>query len=91
MAFGNKTVTNTATLIVGANRERIGLVIVNNGTETIFLGQDNTVTTLNGTPVLQGANMTEQNGGAGTEMYYGPVYAIAATGPVNVRYWERMH
>ena len=91
MAFGAKTVTNVATLIVSPNRERIGLTIVNNGTETIYLGPDNTVTVNNGLPLAQTGNLTEQNGGAGTEMYYGAIWGIATTGPVNVRYWERMH
>ena len=92
MAFNTVTIGPTATKIVDNNPQRIGLIIVNNDTvKTIYVGQDSTVTAANGIPVAPGANLTEQNGGGGTEMYYGPVYAIPSAGTVDVRYWERMH
>lgn len=92
MAFNTVTIGPSATQIVGANPQRIGLIIVNTSTTVpIYVGQDNTVTAANGIPILPQGNLTEQNGGGGTEMYYGPVFGIPSSGTVDVRYWERMH
>ena len=87
MAFNTVTVTTVATLIVAANPNRIGLIIVNTSSGTVYLGEDTTVTTSNGTPLKQNENMTEDS--SGTKMFMGNVYGIVGSGTSDVRYWER--
>jgi hypothetical protein len=87
MSFNSVTVGNTATLIVDANCQRLGILIVNTGTPTVYIGQDSSVTALNGIPLPTNANLTEDNGG--TKMYCGPIWGITASSASDVRYWER--
>lgn len=90
MAYGTKTITATTggTLIVDANPQRIGLILVNTSTQTVYLGHDTNVTTANGIPLLTNGNLTEDSGG--TKMYCGPIYGITASSTSDVRYWERI-
>lgn len=75
------TVTTTATLVVAANNGRIAITIWNFGSATIYWGKDASVTTANGVPIPANGSVEERD-------YLGPVYAIAASGTVNTRYWE---
>lgn len=62
---GNKTthaavsVTTAATQILAANSERKSAIIYNNSAATIFVGPDNTVTTVNGLPVPAAQSLTD--------------------------------
>lgn len=89
MAYGTKTVASTAggTLIVAANPQRIGLIIVNTGTQTVYLGHDTSVSTSNGIPLKTDMNLTESSGGE--KMYQGAFYGITASSTSDVRYDER--
>jgi hypothetical protein len=85
--YNTITVTNAATVIVGANSQRLSLIITNTGTPTVYIGQDASVTTANGVPLITNATLTEDSGG--TKMYCGPIYGICAS-TSDVRYWERI-
>jgi hypothetical protein len=90
MAYGTVTVASTAggTLILDANPKRIGIIIVNTGTQTVYLGHDTNVTTANGIPLKTDMNLTESSGGE--KMYQGPFYGITASSTSDVRYDERV-
>ena len=87
MAYNTVTVSNSATLILAANTNRLGLVLVNTSSGTVYVGEDTSVTTSNGTPIRQNENLSEDSGG--TKMYCGPIYGIVSSGTSDVRYWER--
>ena len=88
MGYDTVTVTDTATTIVSNNSKRIGLIIANSGSVTIYVGPDSSVTSSNGTPLLANGTLTEDSGG--TKMFMGDVYGIASSGESSdVRYWER--
>lgn len=89
MAYNTVTVASTAggTLIIAANPQRIGLIIVNTGTQTVYLGHDTSLTTANGIPLKTDMNLTESAGGE--KMYQGPFYGITSTSTSDVRYDER--
>jgi hypothetical protein len=88
MAYGTKSVTDTATLIVAANCGRKVLSIVNTSTtDDVYIGPDSSITTAIGFLVSAGTtrDMTKSSGG----YYIGDLYGIAGTGiTVDVRYWE---
>jgi hypothetical protein len=84
--YNTVTVGASATLIVGANPQRISLIIVNTGTPTVYIGQDASVTTSNGIPLLTNGNLTEDSGGQ--KVYCGPIYGICSS-TSDVRFWER--
>lgn len=50
-SLGNGTTTSTPALIAGANTSRKALIIVNIGTDVIYLGVDGTVSTGTGFPI----------------------------------------
>ena len=92
MAATNVTVGTSATLIVSKSRSsntaRTGLLIKNNGSQAIYLGETSSVTTSNGYPLASGAEMTfDYKGGKSQFFYRGDVYGIAG-GSVDVRVWE---
>ena len=87
MAFNTVTVTTSATLIIASNTNRKSLLIGNTSAGTVYLGDTTSVTTANGFPLPQNAQLSEDSGG--TRMYMGAVYGIVASGTSDVRYWER--
>jgi hypothetical protein len=87
VAFNTITVTNSATEIVGANPQRLSLILTNTGSPTVYIGQDTSVTTSNGVPLKTDGTLTEDSGG--TKMYCGPIYGICDSSS-DVRYWERV-
>jgi hypothetical protein len=87
LSYGTITVTDSATQIVGPNPQRMGLIISNTGTVTIYLGHDTNVTSANGIPLLKNGTLSEDSGGE--KMYQGPFYAITASSTSDVRYDER--
>lgn len=86
MAYNTVTVTSTATKIVDATANRQSLVISNNSSVTIYIGEDDSVTTSNGINIVAGGNISYDNSGG--RMWKGPIYGIVSTATANVRYWE---
>lgn len=87
MAYNTVTVTVAATLIVAANPQRQSLILVNTGSETLYVGPDSSVTAANGVAIIQNGTLTEDSGG--TRMFMGDVYGITNANTTDVRYWER--
>ena len=86
MQYGAKTITNTATLIVGPNSSRRNLTIVNTSEGVpVYYGPDNLVTTANGIPLYETATRDQDNIPEG---FKGAIYGIVASGSADVRYWE---
>lgn len=83
--YGAVSVTGSATLIVNTSRGRAGVLICNNGSTTVFLGLDSTVTSSTGVPLGGGSCYS---GSSPTEVWKGPVYGITASGSSDVRYQE---
>jgi hypothetical protein len=83
---GNKSVTqtgptNTAAQVLAANTARQSALFYNNGTQTIYLGKDNTVTTSNGMPLTAGASLEDRES-------IDAWYAIVASGTGDLRIIE---
>ena len=87
MAYSNISVGTTATLIVTANSKRQSLIIENNGTATLYVGPDSSVTINNGIQIEEDGNFTEDSGGS--RVYQGDWYGITSAGTADTRYWER--
>ncbi len=86
------SVTTSATKILAARYTepgRIGVVLDNQGSVTVFLGDDDTVTTANGITLEAGKKfiLTAE---MGFEKYFfrGDLYGIVASGTADVRAWE---
>ncbi len=79
------SVLNAATLLSAANTDRTTLIIQNQGSEAVYLGYDDSVSTLIHFLKLNPGAAYEINA---TNMYVGDIYSIAATGPVNVSVGE---
>lgn len=80
-AYNTVTIGTSASLVVDQREVRTGVVVYNNGSATIYLGTDSSVTTSNGLPVAIGAS-------GSLDGYMGPVYAISGTASQDVRYLE---
>lgn len=65
------TVTGVATLLLGANTSRVNALIFNHGTEDIYIGFSNGVTTALGFLLPVGMSWS-------TDVYIGDIYAIRA-------------
>lgn len=79
MAFGTNTinVTTSATLIIAANTNQKKRNLKNVGSETVFVGSDNSVTVADGFPVLP---QEELNFGD----FNGTLYGIVTTSDADV-------
>jgi len=80
MNYGNISVTTSATLIKATNTSRKSILIRNNGSSTLYIGGNNSVTTSNGFEVI-----------AGEEIYIkdtDEIYGIITSGTLDVRYLE---
>ena len=66
------TVTGSATQIVPAYSSRSGIVIVNTGATTVYIGETAAVTTATGFPVIAGTSVSFSTTGA--------VYGITSGG-----------
>lgn len=82
------SVGTSATLIIAANENRTSLYIQNSsGAGTVLvLGEDGTVTILNGIEVADGGLVVED---MGHRLWKGPWFGIVAAGSADVRVWER--
>ena len=81
LSASSVSVGSTATQLVAASSTRKSVRFQNLGTEAVYLGPSG-VTTANGIKLDPGATWIEDNGAAAAW------YAIAATGPVDVRVQE---
>lgn len=79
------SVGTSATVIMAANNERKGSIIVNNSSQTVYLGMDASVTTANGLPVAMNASM---NNSGQNEVWKGNIYGIVAGTTADCRFWE---
>lgn len=82
------TVSDTATKIVSANASRIGVIVQNLGSTTVYLGKDNSITAGEEPFLLQYGSLEEDNSGG--RMWKGDIYGITTTGTTDVVYWERI-
>ena len=80
------TVATTATAIVSANTaDRQALRLYNNSSQTIYIGEDATVTTANGYPLKAGDEWLLDT--TAYEFRSG-LYGIVAGGTANLRVWD---
>lgn len=79
--FSAAAPTTAATLLLAANASRTTALLANNGTQTVYLGVANTVTTANGVPLAPGATLTD-------ETTTGAWWGITASGTGDVRVVE---
>ena len=77
-----KSVTTTTALLVRANRERVGLLIYNNGGTTIELVSSEKGNYGTGIPVASGSKYSNQ------DHCKAAYYAVSASGTVDVRIEE---
>jgi hypothetical protein len=70
---------------MAANNERKGSIIVNNGSVTIYLGMDASVTSSNGLTLLAGEKFNNSGQNA---VWKGNIYGITASSSSDIRYWE---
>lgn len=87
MANSNNAVTvqsSGATLILAANANRVGVTLYNNGSVTVYIGVNSSVSTSNGI-VLAAAGAYDFNG---WKCYRGDIYGIAASATADMRYLE---
>ncbi|KKK85414.1 hypothetical protein LCGC14_2773540 [marine sediment metagenome] len=77
ISYGAVSVGDTATVILVEQSTRTGLIIVNNSTQTVYLGGD-AVSTANGLPLVEGASYGNQD-------WVGAIYGIVAAGTSDVR------
>ena len=86
MAFYNQvSVGTSATLIIAANNNRKGIVLVNYGNAVLYIGPDDQITTANAIPLLPRAFLESTGLAAG---WRGSIYGLAESGTIDVRYWE---
>lgn len=78
--FGAAAPTTSSASAVASNSARNQLLLVNNGSQTVYVGTG-TVTTSNGIPIPPGGSLT-------ITTYYGAVHAITASGTGDLRYLE---
>lgn len=92
MPYGKETVGTSASELVANsnNSRRIGLLIKNlDSTETVYIGDDNSVTTSNGYPIEPGETFVMSFDGAIANFFYrGSIWIIAGSAGIDVRYFE---
>jgi hypothetical protein len=80
-AFTTAAPTTAATILLAANTERERALLMNNGSQTVYLGKDNTVTAANGLPLAAGASLEDDRT---SDAWWG----ITASGTGDVRILE---
>ncbi len=92
MAYANVSVGTSATQIVAksvSSPPRIGLLIKNNSSIVVYLGEDSSVTTSNGYPLQPGDQLIlDFDGSIAPFFYRDAVYGRVASGTADVRYWQ---
>ena len=87
MSYGTITITTSPTLIVGPTSFRNSIIMSNVGSQPVYIGPDDSITTADGMPLYESAYWNHDTGG--TKSYMGPYYGIVVSGTGEVRYWER--
>ena len=90
MGSSAATVSTVSAELVAANPQRISLIITNNGSSNLFLGQTSSLDTAGtnaGVKLIANGTYAEDGGTKG--MYVGPIYAIAGSASTTAAYWER--
>lgn len=88
MGYGAVTVgTANAILVVPCNDKRQSLIITNEGSSKVYLGDNSSVTTSSSISIEADGKYTEDSGGH--RMFLGDIYGISEDSTNNVRYWER--
>ena len=77
-AYGAISVANTATVIVAANAATFSVSVNNSGAQTVWVGTDASVTTVNGMPIQPNAEREIRTKTG--------VWGIVASGTADVRY-----
>ena len=90
MSVAAVSVGNTATLIIAENFNRIRVIIDNQGSQVVYLGDDDTVTTSNGITLAADDKLIMTFGGGVNFPFFfrGDIYGIVASGTADVRVWE---
>lgn len=83
--YNDIDVTTTATKIVEVNGFRDSVVIQNLGTDSIYIGHDNSVTTTDSIELEANERYTD----SGEYVWRGAIWGIASSGTQDIRYWER--
>lgn len=81
MGWGAVSVGATATVILASRTLRKGLIIQNNSAKDVYIGPDNTVTSVNGMRLEPGDIYENQD-------WEGAIYGIVAAGTADVRAQE---
>lgn len=83
------SVTTAATVLVAYNSERIGLIIDNQGSQTLYIGTDSSDTTASGITLAAGDKMIfDFDGGASQYFFQNGLWGIVASGTCDVRVME---
>ena len=81
IGWGAVSVDSTATVILASRASRTGLIIQNNSVKDVYIGADNTVTTVNGIKLEPGDIYENQD-------WIGAIYGIVAAGTADIRAQE---
>lgn len=81
VSYSAVSVGTTATLILAANTSRLSVLIRNDGTDTVFVGGDSSVTTSDGMPIRPGESFSD-------DQYTGDWYGISGTAGQDMRVLE---
>ncbi|SRR5579875_3657019 len=79
--FTQQAPTATPAQILASDGRRINVSIYNNGTQTVYLGADSTVSSSTGLPLPAGAVLDDQSS-------YGAWWAVVASGTGDLRICE---
>ena len=89
MGYGSVTVgTGSAILIVPYNDKRKSLIITNEGSSKVYLGNDSSITSASTISMESDGKYTEDSGSQ--RMFLGDIYGISEDSTNDVRYWERI-
>lgn len=59
------------------------MILSNNGSASVYIGSDSNVTTSNGIPIAANGNLTDSGP---RDLWKGDVWAICASGTIDLRY-----
>lgn len=80
-SYGVQQADDTPTLILGANESRESLLLQNKGSAPVYVGFDDTVSSLKGVEIAAGGTYAD-------DTYTGDLYAVTGGGTVNVAFQE---
>ena len=81
------TVSSTATKIASSNDRRISILVQNSGSQTVYLGKNDSITASEEPYISSDGVYQEDNSGG--QMWLGDIYGITSTGTADIVYWER--